>query len=132
MSKKIRVLVTKPGFDGHDLGARIIARSLRDAGMEVVYTGRQQTPEQIVASAIQEDVDVIGASFLSGAHLGLMRKIMERMKEKGIGQDILVLVGGTIPREDIAKLKQMGIHEVFPTGTPPEKAVEYIKAAVNR
>ncbi len=130
MDKKIRVLITKPGLDGHDLGARLIARALRDAGMEVVYTGRQQRPEQIVAAAIQEDVDVIGASFLSGAHLGLMRKIVDNLKEKGVDQNFLILVGGTIPREDIPKLKAIGVDEVFPTGTPAERAVEFIKQRI--
>lgn len=125
--KKIRVLIAKPGLDGHDLGARLIAHTLRDAGMEVIYTGRQQTPEQIVVSAIQEDVNVIGCSFLSGSHIGLMRKITNLIKEKGLENNFLILVGGTIPKQDITGLKDMGVAEIFPTGTPPEKIINYIK-----
>ena len=124
--KKIRVLVAKPGLDGHDRGAKVMIHIFRDAGMEVVYTGYGQSPEQIVTAAIQEDVDVIGNSILSGAHLELMRRLMEKLNERGV-KDKLVIVGGTIPSKDISKLKEMGISEVFPTGTPPEKAVEFIK-----
>ena len=124
--KKIRVLVTKPGLDGHDRGAKLMTRIFRDAGMEVVYTGYGQSPDQIVSVAIQEDVDVIGNSILSGAHMALLEKLMAKVKEQGI-EDKLVIVGGTIPPKDISKLKEMGIAEVFPTGTPPKKAVAFIK-----
>ncbi len=129
--RKIRVLVAKPGLDGHDRGAKLMTRVLRDAGMEIVYTGYGQSPDQIVAIAIQEDVDVIGNSILSGAHMDLLGKLMARVKEKGI-EDKLVIVGGTIPPKDIPRLKEMGIAEVFPTGTPPDKAVEFIKQHINR
>ena len=128
MAKKIRVLIAKPGLDGHDLGAKYIARALRDAGMEVVYTGLQQTPDQVVAAAIQEDVDVIGCSFLSGAHLGLMTKIMNMIREKGIN-DKMVIVGGAIPSSDIKPLKEMGVAEIFPTATPVDKISDFIKNA---
>jgi len=126
MSKKIRVLIAKPGLDGHDLGARYVARALRDAGMEVIYTGLQQTPEQIIASAIQEDTDAIGCSFLSGSHLGWMAKIMNRLKDENI-DDKLVIVGGAIPKVDISKLKAMGVAEVFPTATPMERIIKFIR-----
>ena len=128
MAKKIRVLIAKPGLDGHDLGAKYIARALRDAGMEVVYTGLQQTPDQVVAAAIQEDVDVIGCSFLSGAHLGLMTKIMNKIREHGI-DDKMVIVGGAIPSSDIKPLKEMGVAEIFPTATPVDKISDFIKNA---
>lgn len=131
MSEKIRVLVAKPGLDGHDLGAKYVARALRDAGMEVIYTGLQQTPEQVVAAAIQEDVDVIGCSILCGAHLGIMDKIMSKLREAGI-DDKLVIVGGCIPRADIAALKDMGVAEVFPTDSPLEKIVDFIKQRVGK
>lgn len=126
MAKKIRVVIAKPGLDGHDLGAKYVARALRDAGMEVIYLGLQQTPEQIFNAVLQEDVDVIGCSFLSGAHLGWMRKIMSKLKKGGLGHK-LVLVGGAIPKRDVPKLKGLGIAEVFPTTTPPEKVIEFIK-----
>ena len=127
MSEKIRVLMAKPGLDGHDRGAKVVARALRDAGIEVIYTGYGQTPEQIVASAIQEDVDVIGCSILSGAHLGLMRKIMSSLRERNAAEDFLVLVGGTIPEEDIPELKEEGVTEVFSTDSSIGKIVEFIK-----
>ncbi|HYI11041.1 MAG TPA: cobalamin B12-binding domain-containing protein [Thermoanaerobaculia bacterium] len=127
--KKIRVLIAKPGLDGHDRGAKIIARALRDAGMEVIYTGLRQTPEQIVAAAIQEDVDAIGLSILSGAHNVLFPEIMRLLKEEG-GEDILVFAGGIIPEQDVAKLKAMGIREIFLPGTPTTAAVNAIRSAV--
>ena len=123
---RIRVLVAKPGLDGHDRGAKVIARALRDAGMEVIYTGLRQTPEQIVETAIQEDVNVIGLSILSGAHMYLFPKIMELLTEKD-AEDILVIAGGIIPNEDIIELKQIGIKEVFTPGTDTNKIVEFIK-----
>ncbi len=131
MSNKIRVLIAKPGLDGHDLGAKYVARGLRDAGMEVIYVGLQQTPEQIVVSVLQEDVDVIGLSILSGAHLGLVRKIMARLREAGL-ENRMVLVGGTIPKSDISELKALGVAEVFPTATPLEKITKYIREHLNR
>ena len=126
MERKIRVLIAKPGLDGHDLGAKYVARALMDAGMEVIHTGLQQTPGQVVAVALQEDVDVIGCSFLSGAHLGLMTKIMNRIREQGI-EDKIVIVGGAIPAHDVGRLKETGVDEVFPTATPVGKIVEFIK-----
>ena len=124
--KKIRVLVAKPGLDGHDRGAKIIARALRDAGMEVIYTGLRQTPEQVVAAALQEDVDVIGLSVLSGAHISLTEKVMARLKENN-AEDKLVLVGGTILDKDVARLKEMGVAEVFATGSRLEDPINFIK-----
>ena len=126
MSRPIRVLIAKPGLDGHDRGAKVIARALRDAGMEVIYSGLRQTPEQIVAAAIQEDVDVIGLSILSGAHNVLFPEIMKLLREKG-GEDILVLAGGIIPDKDIAPLKALGIREIFLPGTPTQTLVEFIQ-----
>ena len=114
--RPIRVLIAKPGLDGHDRGAKVIARALRDAGMEVIYSGLRQSPEQIVAAAIQEDVDVVGLSILSGAHNVLFPEILKLLKEKG-GEDIVVLAGGIIPDKDIAKLKALGIREIFLPGT---------------
>lgn len=128
MQKKIRVLVAKPGLDGHDRGAKVIARVLRDAGMEVIYTGLRQTPEMIVEAAIQEDVDVIGLSILSGAHMTLVPRVMELLKKNKISP--LVLVGGIIPDEDIAKLKKIGVGEIYTPGTPTDKIVELIKDKV--
>lgn len=125
----IRVLVTKPGLDGHDRGAKVIARALRDASMEVIYTGLRQTPEQIVASAIQEDVDVIGMSILSGAHNYLFTKVVELLKEQG-ADDILVIGGGVIPEDDIPNLKKAGIAEIFTPGTPTTDIIDYIKKNV--
>jgi methylmalonyl-CoA mutase C-terminal domain/subunit len=128
MEKKIRVMIAKPGLDGHDLGAKYIARALRDAGMEVIYTGLQLTPDQVVAVALEEDVDVIGCSFLSGAHLGLMTKIMNKIREHGI-DDKTVIVGGAIPSSDIRRLREVGVAEVFPTATPVDKIIDFIKKA---
>ena len=128
--KKIRVLIAKPGLDGHDRGAKVVARALRDAGMEVIYTGLRQTPEQIVEAAIQEDVDVIGLSILSGAHTHLFPKVMELLKENNI-EDIVVMGGGVIPEEDIPELKNVGIAEVFTPGTDTRDIVKFIKEKVN-
>jgi methylmalonyl-CoA mutase C-terminal domain/subunit len=123
---KIRVLVAKPGLDGHDRGAKIVARALRDAGMEVIYTGIRQTPEMIVEAAIQEDVDVIGLSILSGAHVELFPVIMEDLRKKG-RSDALVIAGGIIPEDDIAALQQIGIKAVFGPGTPTGDIVNFIQ-----
>ena len=127
--KKIRILIAKPGLDGHDRGAKIIARALRDAGMEVIYTGLRQTPEQIVSAAVQEDVDAIGLSILSGAHNVLFPEIMRMLKEEG-AQDIVVFAGGIIPEQDIPKLKALGIRDIFLPGTKTSAAVEAIRSAV--
>lgn len=129
MDKKIRVLVAKPGLDGHDRGAKVVASALRDAGMEVIYTGLHQTPEMIVEAAIQEDVDVIGLSILSGAHMALFPRILELLREHG-ADDKLVVAGGIIPEDDIEKLKKMGISEIFGPGTPTSEIVDYIKREV--
>ncbi len=127
--RKIRVLVAKPGLDGHDRGAKVVARGLRDAGFEVIYTGLHQTPEQIVATAIQEDVDAIGLSSLAGAHEYLFPRVMELLKEKG-ADDIVVWGGGIIPEEDIPKLKAIGIKEIFLPGSKIEDTVEWVRANV--
>ena len=129
MSAKIRVVVAKPGLDGHDRGAKIIARALRDAGMEVIYTGLHQTPEQIVETAIQEDADAVGISILSGAHMTLVPRILELLREQG-AEDVLVLVGGTIPAEDAAALKGQGVAEVFGPGAPTGAIVEFLQGAL--
>ena len=129
--RKIRVLIAKPGLDGHDRGAKVIARALRDAGMEVIYTGLRQTPEQIVSAAVQEDVDAIGLSILSGAHNVLFPEIMRLLKEQG-GGDIAVFAGGIIPEQDIPKLKALGIREIFLPGTSTSAAVNAIRSAVSR
>ncbi len=129
MAHTIRVVVAKVGLDGHDRGAKIIARALRDAGMEVIYTGLHQTPEQIVETAIQEDADAIGISILSGAHMTLVPRVIELLEENE-AEDILVFCGGTIPREDIPKLEEAGVGSVFTPGTPTKKAVEYVREAV--
>jgi len=129
--RKIRVLIAKPGLDGHDRGAKVIARALRDAGMEVIYTGLRQTPEQIVSAAVQEDVDAIGLSILSGAHNVLFPEIMRLLKEQD-AQEIIVFAGGIIPEQDIAKLKALGIREIFLPGTPTSTAVAAIRNAVAR
>lgn len=129
--KPIRVLVAKPGLDGHDRGAKVIAQSLRDAGMEVIYTGLRQTPEQIVGAALQEDVDVVALSCLSGAHLHLFPAVVEGLRKQNAG-DILVLGGGIIPEEDIPALKEAGIDEIFTPGTNTGTVVEYIKKKVGR
>ncbi|HHZ02308.1 MAG TPA: cobalamin B12-binding domain-containing protein [Tissierellia bacterium] len=131
MNRPIRVLVAKPGLDGHDRGAKVIARALRDAGMEVIYTGLRQTPEQIVATAIQEDVDVIGLSLLSGAHNYLFPRVAELLKEEGV-DDVLLIGGGVIPNEDIPGLKEAGISEIFTPGTPTTEMIEYIKNNLKR
>ena len=127
--KRIRVLVAKPGLDGHDRGAKVVARALRDAGFEVIYTGLRQTPEQIVAAAEQEDVNVVALRLLSGAHNTLFPKIVEMLKEKGMG-DVLVVGGGVIPDADIPGLKEAGVAAVFTPGTPTGDVIEFIKANV--
>ena len=124
--RKIRVLVAKPGLDGHDRGAKVIARAFRDAGMEVVYTGLRQTPDQVAEAAIQEDVDVVCLSILSGAHMTLMPKVVELLKQKDAA-DIVVLGGGVIPPDDAAELKKRGIKEIFGPGTPTDTIVEYVR-----
>lgn len=128
-AQKIRVVVAKPGLDGHDRGAKVIARALRDAGMEVVYTGIRQTPEQIVAAVVQEDADVLCLSILSGAHNHLFPKIMKQVREQGL-DELVVLGGGIIPEEDVAALKAEGIREIFGPGTPTTEIVDYIKGCV--
>lgn len=130
-SRPIRVLIAKPGLDGHDRGAKVIARALRDAGMEVIYTGLRQTPEQIVSAAIQEDVDVVAMSILSGAHNHLLPRVVELLKQEG-ADDMLVLGGGVIPDEDIPGLKESGIREIFTPGTPTTAVIDYINENVNR
>jgi methylmalonyl-CoA mutase C-terminal domain/subunit len=127
MSHKTRVVIAKPGLDGHDRGARVIARALRDAGMEVIYTGLRQTPEQIVAAALQEDADVIGLSILSGAHMHICPRVMTLLAEQGLS-DVLVVVGGIIPDVDIPKLQEMGIRGIFLPGTPMQDIVDFIQA----
>jgi len=129
--KKIRVLVAKPGLDGHDRGAKVIARALRDAGMEVIYTGLRQTPEMIVEAAIQEDVDVIGMSILSGAHMTLFPRVMKLLAENGL-DDVLVVAGGIIPDDDVPALKDIGIVGIFGPGTTTEEAISFIKENVRR
>ncbi|HTO76344.1 MAG TPA: cobalamin B12-binding domain-containing protein [Thermoanaerobaculia bacterium] len=126
MARPIRVLIAKPGLDGHDRGAKVIARALRDAGMEVIYSGLRQTPAQIAAAAVQEDVDVVGLSILSGAHNVLFPEILRELKERG-GQDILILAGGIIPDKDIPNLKSLGVREIFLPGTPTQTLVDYIQ-----
>jgi len=127
--RRLRVLIAKPGLDGHDRGVRIVARGYRDAGFEVVYTGVHQTPEQIVSAAIQEDVDLVGLSCLSGAHMYLFREVVKQLGEKG-APDITVIGGGIIPPEDIPQLKEAGIREIFLPGTPLEKIIEWTKENV--
>jgi methylmalonyl-CoA mutase C-terminal domain/subunit len=127
--RKIRVLVAKPGLDGHDRGAKVIARALRDAGMEVIYTGLRQTPEMIAAAALQEDVDAVGVSILSGAHNTLCPRIVQLLREQGM-DDCLVLVGGIVPQTDLAKLKQLGVAEIFLPGTSTEDIVKFLRANV--
>jgi methylmalonyl-CoA mutase C-terminal domain/subunit len=128
VSRKIRVVIAKPGLDGHDRGAKIIARALRDAGMEVIYTGLHQTPEQIVETAIQEDADAVGISILSGAHMTLVPRIVEGLRENEAG-DVLVVVGGTIPDDDAAELKRRGVAEVFTPGAPTSAIVDFLSAS---
>jgi methylmalonyl-CoA mutase C-terminal domain/subunit len=127
--RKIRVLVAKPGLDGHDRGAKVIARALRDAGMEVVYTGIRQTPEMIAEAALQEDVDVVGMSILSGAHMALFPKVMDLLREYGM-DDVLIVAGGIIPDEDVPALNEMGIKGIFGPGTPTDQIVEFIRENV--
>jgi methylmalonyl-CoA mutase C-terminal domain/subunit len=129
--RKIRVVIAKPGLDGHDRGAKVIARALRDAGMEVIYTGLRQTPEMIASAAEQEDADVIGLSILSGAHMTICKRLMDLLREKKM-TDVLVLLGGTIPEADFPALKQMGIAEIFLPGTSTQQIVEFIRKNVRR
>ena len=129
--KKIRILVAKPGLDSHDRGAKVVARALRDSGMEVIYTGLRQTPEQIVETVLQEDVDVLGLSILSGAHMTLFPKIMNLMKQKDL-KDVLVFAGGIIPEEDIEPLQKLGIKEIFGPGTPTETVIDFVKKNVQK
>jgi methylmalonyl-CoA mutase C-terminal domain/subunit len=128
-ARTIRVVVAKPGLDGHDRGAKIIARALRDAGMEVIYTGLHQTPEQIVETVIQEDAQAVGLSVLSGAHMTLVPRIVTLLEEQGI-DDVVIIVGGTIPGDDIPELKRLGVAEVFTPGASTEAIVEFIRGAV--
>ena len=128
-NRKIRVVVAKPGLDGHDRGAKIIARALRDAGMEVIYTGLHQTPEQIVETVLQEDADAVGLSILSGAHMTLVPRIMELLREQE-AEDVLVTVGGTIPAQDIEELKALGVAAVFTPGAPTQAIIDFINGAV--
>jgi methylmalonyl-CoA mutase, C-terminal domain len=127
VARKIRVVIAKPGLDGHDRGAKIIARALRDAGMEVIYTGLHQTPEQIVETAIQEDADAVGISILSGAHMTLVPRIVEGLREHG-ADDVVVIVGGTIPKEDAAALRELGVAEIFTPGAPLSAIVDFLRA----
>ena len=131
MSERIRVVVAKAGLDGHDRGAKVIARSFRDAGMEVVYTGIRQTPERVVGIALQEDADVIGLSILSGAHLPICERLMQLLREQGMA-DVVVVVGGTVPRDDAALLRAMGVRGVFGPGTPIDEIVAFIQGQVGR
>jgi methylmalonyl-CoA mutase, C-terminal domain len=128
-ARKIRIVVAKPGLDGHDRGAKIIARALRDAGMEVIYTGLHQTPEQIAETAIQEDADAVGLSILSGAHMTLVPRVIELLREQDAG-DVVVTVGGTIPNQDIPQLKELGVAEVFTPGAPTQAIIDFIEGAV--
>ena len=130
-TKKIRVVVAKPGLDGHDRGAKIIARALRDAGMEVIYTGLHQTPEQIVETVLQEDADAVGLSILSGAHMTLVPKVVELLRAQDAG-DVIVTVGGTIPAQDIPELKQLGVAEVFTPGAPTQAIIDFIAGRLRR
>lgn len=129
MARKIRVVIAKPGLDGHDRGAKIIARALRDAGMEVIYTGLHQTPEQIVETTLQEDADAVGVSVLSGAHMTLVPRIVEGLRENGL-DDVLVVVGGTIPRQDGDALRELGVAEIFTPGAPVSDIVDFIRERV--
>ncbi|MCL5257071.1 MAG: cobalamin B12-binding domain-containing protein [Chloroflexi bacterium] len=130
-NRKIRVLIAKPGLDGHDRGARVVTQALRDAGMEVIYTGLHQTPEMIAEAALQEDVDVVGLSTLSGAHMALIPRIMELLHSEGL-KDVLVVAGGIVPDDDIAKIKECGVDEVFGPGTPLPAIAEYISTHLKR
>ena len=128
--RTLRVVVAKPGLDGHDRGAKIIARALRDAGMEVIYTGLHQTPQQIVETVIQEDADAVGLSILSGAHMTLVPRVVDLLKQQG-AEDVVVTVGGTIPDDDIPELKKLGVAEVFTPGAPTQQIVDFIREAVS-
>jgi methylmalonyl-CoA mutase C-terminal domain/subunit len=128
--RKIRVVVAKPGLDGHDRGAKIIARALRDAGMEVIYTGLHQTPEQIVETVIQEDADAVGLSILSGAHMTLVPRIATLLNEQGV-EDVVLVVGGTIPADDIPELKRLGVSEIFTPGSPVQEIIDFIQNSVD-
>jgi methylmalonyl-CoA mutase cobalamin-binding domain/chain len=128
-NRKIRVVVAKPGLDGHDRGAKIIARALRDAGMEVIYTGLHQTPEQIVETVLQEDADAVGLSILSGAHMTLVPRVIELLRDQDAG-DVVVVLGGTIPNSDVAELKELGVAEIFTPGASTTEIVDYIRGAV--
>jgi methylmalonyl-CoA mutase C-terminal domain/subunit len=128
-SAPLRIVVAKPGLDGHDRGAKVVARALRDAGMEVIYTGLHQTPEQIAATVIQEDADAVGLSILSGAHMTLVPKVAELLKEQG-AEDVVLVVGGTIPHDDIPQLKELGVAEVFTPGAPTQEIVDFLRSTV--
>ena len=130
MSRKTRVVIAKPGLDGHDRGAKLIARALRDAGMEVIYTGLHQTPEQIVETIIQEDADAVGVSILSGAHMTLVPRILDLLRENEV-DDVLVIVGGTIPADDARELKEMGVAEIFTPGVPTSAIVDFLRERVS-
>ncbi len=128
---KIRVLIAKPGLDGHDRGARVVAQALRDAGMEVIYTGLRQTPEMIAEAALQEDVDVVGLSILSGAHMTLFPRVLEQLRARGL-DDVVVIGGGIIPPEDVPALQEMGVSAIFGPGTPLDEIVEFVREAAGR
>jgi methylmalonyl-CoA mutase, C-terminal domain len=130
--RPIRVLVAKPGLDGHDRGAKVLARAFRDAGMEVIYTGLRQTPEQVVQAAVQEDIDVVAMSILSGAHMHLMPRVVSLLKEEGVYDETLVIGGGVIPQEDIPLLKEQGVQEIFTPGTTTTQAIDYIRNNLKR
>ena len=130
--RKIRVVIAKPGLDGHDRGAKIIARALRDAGMEVIYTGLRQSPEQIANTALQEDADVIGLSILSGAHMVILPRLMNLLREKGIADQVTVVAGGTIPDADISELKKQGVARVFQPGTSTQEIIDFVRAAAKQ
>ena len=129
MARPIRVVIAKPGLDGHDRGAKVIARALRDAGFEVVYTGLHQTPEQIVETAVQEDADAVGISILSGAHMTLVPRILDLLRDNG-AEDVVVVVGGTIPRDDVVTLKELGVAEIFTPGAPLSAIVDFLREQV--
>ena len=129
MDRPIRIVIAKPGLDGHDRGAKIIARSLRDAGMEIIYTGLHQTPEQIAATVVQEDADAVGLSILSGAHMTLVPRVVKLLRDEG-ADDVVVMVGGTIPRDDIPALKELGVAEVFTPGAASDAIVDFIRSSV--
>jgi len=132
VEKKIRVLIAKPGLDGHDRGAKVVARALRDAGMELIYTGLRQTPEQIVNAAVQEDVDVIGLSILSGAHNVIIPRVIELLREKKVADEMLLVAGGIIPDADIPALKELGVAEIFQPGTSTQEIVSFIRTHLKR